>query len=439
MDSSTSLSFVFFTFDIFSPCVYNFTNQRVERDKPLTCIFGPIHMAEFEINWLEDRTDEGVIAELRRVAALMPDRRLTKDAFDSQSRISVSAVERRFGSWSEATRRAGLTAALPVYSDDAILEDLRRVSQSSANEPFTMSFYSTRGLYSPSCVKRRFGGWQEALEAAGIGSRFEGPLTTDRMKSQPGRAMSNDDILAQIRAISERLGKASLSGADIVANSAITQSQLFRRFGSVSAALRQAGVEQVSHGRRHTEDEVFENLLKVWTHYGRPPTVSEMDKPPSTVGKYTYIHRYGGWRKALKAFVERANSDADVNPAPDPDQDSSVLADPINPTEGLTTSTAGTSRPHSPRRIATHDSVTRRVRTNINPAERRGPNIGLRFKVLQRDRFRCQLCGQSPASDLSCKLHVDHIIPFSKGGKTIFENLQTLCSNCNVGKSNRSV
>ena len=234
-------------------------------------------MAKFGITWLEDRSDEAVLAEIRRVAALVPARRLTVDKFDSLSRIKSTAVRERFGSWSEATRRAGLAHTLPDYSDAAIIEDLRRVSESSPNEPFTIAFYSMRGRYSPSCVKRRFGGWREALDVAEIGSRFVGPLTTERMKAQPGRAMSNEEILAQIRAISARLGRASLAGADIVANSEISQQLLFSRFGGVSAALRQAGVEQAVLGRRHTEDEVFENLLKVWTHYGRPPTVSELD------------------------------------------------------------------------------------------------------------------------------------------------------------------
>jgi 5-methylcytosine-specific restriction endonuclease McrA len=396
-------------------------------------------MAKFEINWLEDKSDETVLAEIRRVAALVPDRRLTVDVFDSLSRIKSTAVRERFGSMSRAFRRAGLAHALPDFSDAAIIEDLRRVSQLFPNEPFTEALYSTQGRYSVSCVKRPFGGWREALIAAGIGSRFVGPSTTERMRSQPGRAMSNEEILARICEVSAQLGKASLAGADIQANSEITQNLMYRRFGSVSAALREAGVEQVSHGRRYTEDEVFENLLKVWTHYGRPPTVVEMDLPPSSVGKNTYLKRYGGWRKALRVFVERANSEADADPALDPQQEHSRLADHTDPTESATTGAVGTSSPRPANQSGARPRVTRRTQANIKPEDRREPSIGLRLKVLQRDRFRCKLCGQSPATEFGCILHVDHIVAFSNGGKTTFDNLQTLCSRCNIGKSNRSV
>ena len=58
----------------------------------------------------------------------------------------------------------------------------------------------------------------------------------------------------------------------------------------------------------------------------------------------------------------------------------------------------------------------------------------LRYLVLNRDRFRCALCGRSPLTDPSVELHLDHIIPFSKGGTTTSENLQTLCRECNMGK-----
>ena len=59
----------------------------------------------------------------------------------------------------------------------------------------------------------------------------------------------------------------------------------------------------------------------------------------------------------------------------------------------------------------------------------------LRYTVLKRDNFKCCACGASPAKDPSVELHIDHIVPWSKGGETTIENLQTLCSKCNIGKS----
>ena len=59
----------------------------------------------------------------------------------------------------------------------------------------------------------------------------------------------------------------------------------------------------------------------------------------------------------------------------------------------------------------------------------------LRYAVLKRDNFKCCACGASPAKDPVVELHIDHILPWSKGGETKLENLQTLCSRCNIGKS----
>ena len=54
----------------------------------------------------------------------------------------------------------------------------------------------------------------------------------------------------------------------------------------------------------------------------------------------------------------------------------------------------------------------------------------MRFSVFARDGHKCCKCGS--ANDLE----VDHIFPISKGGKTVYNNLQTLCHNCNLKKSN---
>ena len=63
-------------------------------------------------------------------------------------------------------------------------------------------------------------------------------------------------------------------------------------------------------------------------------------------------------------------------------------------------------------------------------------NQSLRYEVMRRDGFRCVLCGRSAMED-HVRLHVDHIRPVSKGGKTELSNLRTLCQDCNLGKSDR--
>jgi len=61
---------------------------------------------------------------------------------------------------------------------------------------------------------------------------------------------------------------------------------------------------------------------------------------------------------------------------------------------------------------------------------------GMRWQVMERDDFHCVACGVS-AKD-GAILHVDHVIPRSKGGKDVMDNYQTLCHQCNIGKSNKS-
>lgn len=56
----------------------------------------------------------------------------------------------------------------------------------------------------------------------------------------------------------------------------------------------------------------------------------------------------------------------------------------------------------------------------------------LRFRIYERDGERCVHCGSTR------NLEIDHIIPVSKGGKSIPSNLQTLCHKCNLEKGNRS-
>lgn len=61
----------------------------------------------------------------------------------------------------------------------------------------------------------------------------------------------------------------------------------------------------------------------------------------------------------------------------------------------------------------------------------------LRFKILKRDGFRCQLCGNGQKE--GARLEVDHKRSRYDGGDNSEENLWTLCFECNRGKHSQSI
>lgn len=58
----------------------------------------------------------------------------------------------------------------------------------------------------------------------------------------------------------------------------------------------------------------------------------------------------------------------------------------------------------------------------------------MRISIYNRDGHRCRYCG---VSERYAKLEIDHIVPIAKGGKSTYDNLQTLCHDCNVKKGDR--
>lgn len=84
----------------------------------------------------------------------------------------------------------------------------------------------------------------------------------------------------------------------------------------------------------------------------------------------------------------------------------------------------------------TYKNAERQIVTKEGIAyERALVTDSMRYDILKRDGFRCQICGASQKDGVT--LHVDHIVPVSKGGRSVPSNLRTLCERCNKGKSNK--
>jgi 5-methylcytosine-specific restriction endonuclease McrA len=57
-----------------------------------------------------------------------------------------------------------------------------------------------------------------------------------------------------------------------------------------------------------------------------------------------------------------------------------------------------------------------------------------RFNVFLRDGFRCQYCSVEARSE---DLTFDHLVPRSRGGRTVWTNVVTACQDCNLKKGDR--
>ncbi|MFA5171649.1 MAG: HNH endonuclease [Sulfuriferula sp.] len=180
---------------------------------------------------------------------------------------------------------------------------------------------------------------------------------------------------------------------------------ILNRFGSWQAALDAAGLVLSSIKKDRSfisTSALFEEMERVWKIVGHRPSKDEWEAIKPAYSYSTYKARFNGWLNACAAYIEHisehGNDIQNAQPAPTKVQ-----------LENLTI-------------------------TELTPEDRRGVPLKLRYRVLVRDSFRCTLCGRSPALEHGVRLHVDHIVPFARGGKTSEENLRTLCEICNWGK-----
>ena len=277
------------------------------------------------------------------------------------------------------------------YSDEAFLNEIRRVAK-LVDGNLTKTKFNSNSRYSASTIEKRFNGWLFALKKAGLGESY---WHTNNIK------ISTKEILAELIKVSVLLQTNSFTINQFADNSTMTK-YVFKGDNGFNKLMKLAGLETPKISRKYNDDDCFENLLKVWSFYGRQPNYDEMKNEPSSVGPKAYVLRWGSWTNALLTFLDKINSDF-----PDLPKENDIKEN------------------------------NKEVKNSIKstPEDKRDIPIGLRFKILKRDYYKCVICGRSPATNIGIELHVDHIFPFSKGGKTQFDNLRTLCNECNIGKS----
>ena len=141
-------------------------------------------------------------------------------------------------------------------------------------------------------------------------------------------------------------------------------------------------------GHYDSADLVAE-MKRIWLLVGHRPSKLEWQANAPNISYSTYKRYYGSWEAACLAFVEGTMPGS-----------------------------------HQSKKIIGNSTAVRNPR-DVPPK--------MRLEVFKRDQHSCVFCGRGSPEH---KLHADHKVPWSKGGKTILDNLQTLCATCNAAKGN---
>lgn len=210
---------------------------------------------------------------------------------------------------------------------------------------------------------------------------------------------SNESLLVEIRRIAGVVGSANLTLDDIEKHGRCCYAILKQRFGGLRGTLKAAGLEAKDFNRNVSDEELLNELARIWdlvlTHEGRRPYKNDLVKYKAKFSQGPYYRRWGSWVKACEALLECESTGAGAS-AKVPEKNDEALQE--------------------------------------SSKRKRPIPLRIRYAILLRDRFTCQICGKSPPTTPGLVVDVDHIISESKGGTLDPLNLRCLCRECNLGK-----
>ncbi len=302
---------------------------------------------------------------------------------------------------------------LSTYHKDVpaeeLLNDILRVAKLCNTDRLSQPQYEQYGKYSGSTICKRFGSWNKALKITGLHAYKQ-------YTKKHEKCTKIEDFISDMRNVASMLHKDYITTGEYERYGKYDYSTMFRRFESWSNILKMAGLSQtpyrVGKSKSVSDEELYQEIESIWIKLGRQPTMTDVRNGEFSHSSSTYARHFGSWRGALEAFVKYMNSEDETTPINDTIENKSYIETPLH-----------------------RKNSQKTTFYSINHKTTRDINLRLRFKVMQRDNFKCCICGKSPATSPGVTLHIDHIKPWSKGGETTIDNLQTLCSECNLGKS----
>lgn len=232
--------------------------------------------------------------------------------------------------------------------------------------------------------------------------------------------ISKEKVIAELEKVAKHFNYTDFRQNDFDEIADISYYKVYREFGSWEKAfeflkeyLNKKGIEFKITSRRskYSIQEMFDEIERIWIQLDHRPYRNEWTTIGPRISYDAIQRRFGGWQSACLKFIEYKSGVA------------------IAKENELPFAKKDKVKQNNNGKIEEKNYIKNIEKTRTIP-------LNVRFRVFKRDNYRCVFCGKNPATDAGTKLHIDHIVPFSKGGTNSFENLQTLCEQCNIGKSN---
>ncbi len=304
-------------------------------------------------------------------------------------------------------------------TNDQLIADLIHVASQLNSNSLTLKEYRKHGKFKSTIFHYRFHGWSNALMKAGLKNGH----------SRSKIIIDDAGLIADLKKVALILKTNSITQDEYNQHGKFHCATLQARFGSWLKAKDLAGLKRREHPSI-SDEEYFKNMEEVWIKLGRQPHFSDMKEPISKYSGSGYYHNFGGWRIALERFVEYVNKEETSAVAIEP-----LFTAKLSPTREIKESVARRENRNPANEKISKNRNTKSTKIPLlEHKTKRAVSDRIRYKVMRRDGFKCQICGQNWSQDNI--LEIDHIIPWSKHGETVDNNLRTLCSSCNRGKGN---
>lgn len=286
-------------------------------------------------------------------------------------------------------------------TEEDLINDLIRVSNCFEQKQYiSISLYKQMGgRHSDNTFIRYFGSWTNALAKANL------PLSRNHEEM---KRISDEELINDVIKVAKLLNKTTITTVEYEKYGMASVWTITHRFGSWSSVLEKANLKQTGFNRDISNIDLFREIERIWIMLGKQPTTDDMKKGISKYNVSTFTRIFGGWRSALESFIEYINGEIVYE-----DKEIPMVAENDERKNDVTIKTNNKNK--------------------FSHVTKREPNNRLKVQVLMRDGNRCRLCGVE-CNDGLHNIHFDHIIPWSKGGETTLENLQVLCSDCNLAK-----